>query len=179
MAVATFILMEMRRSGQAASFQARHSSDAQEHRHLAFSLARVTPALVLMILVGAAAMFFLLPRMSAGYLGGYSFGNDFSTGFSDRVQLGGIGQIQQSNAVVMHIQIDGDTQGRLRPALARRGAGEFRWQRTGRTRRSSSGLQREADGSFAVPCSAREHWRSLCWRAIRQRRNATSFTTAC
>ena len=65
MAVATFILMEMRRSGQAARFQARHSSDTQEHRHLAFSLARVTPGLVLMILIGAAAMFFLLPRMSA------------------------------------------------------------------------------------------------------------------
>ena len=56
-------------------------------------------------------MFFLLPRMSAGYLGGYSFGTDYSTGFSDRVELGGIGQIQQSDAVVMHIQIDGDKRG--------------------------------------------------------------------
>jgi transglutaminase-like putative cysteine protease len=111
MAVATFILMEMRRSGQAARFQARHSRDDEEHRHLAFSLARMTPALVLMILLGAVAVFFLLPRMSAGYLGGYSFGTDFSTGFSDRVNLGGIGQIQQSNAVVMHVQIDGDKSG--------------------------------------------------------------------
>src|SRR5271169_18939 len=32
-AVATFILMEMRRSGRSARFQARHSHDAQEHRH--------------------------------------------------------------------------------------------------------------------------------------------------
>src|SRR6202050_2155977 len=111
MAVATFILMEMRRSGRAAKFQARHSTDAEEHRHLAFSLVQVTPALMLMILVGAAAVFFLLPRMSVGYLGGYSFGTDFSTGFSDQVQLGRIGQIQQSNAVVMHIQIDGDQHG--------------------------------------------------------------------
>ncbi len=92
-AVATFILMEMRRSGRTAKFQARHTNDAQEHRHLAFALVRVTPSLVLMILVCAGAVFFLLPRMSAGYLGGYSFGNDFSTGFSDRVQLGRIGQI--------------------------------------------------------------------------------------
>jgi transglutaminase-like putative cysteine protease len=111
-AVATFILMEMQRSGRAARFQARHSSDAHEHRHLAFSLARVTPALVVMILAGATAVFFLMPRVSAGYLGGYSFGTDFSTGFSDRVQLGRIGQIQQSNSVVMHIQIDGDPHGR-------------------------------------------------------------------
>src|SRR6202166_2103950 len=50
-AVATFILMEMKRSGRAAQFQARHSRDEHEHRHLAFSLARVTPTLVLMTLI--------------------------------------------------------------------------------------------------------------------------------
>jgi protein-glutamine gamma-glutamyltransferase len=112
MAVATFVLMEMRRSGHAASVLARHSSDPQEHRHLAFALVRAAPALMMMILFGAAAVFFILPRMSTGYLGGYSFGTDFSSGFSDHVQLGRIGEIQQSNAVVMHIQIDGDTVGR-------------------------------------------------------------------
>jgi len=149
-AVATFILMEMRRSGRAARFQARHSSDVQEHRHLAFSLARVTPALVLMILVGAAAVFFLLPRMSAGYLGGYSFGTDFSTGFSDRVQLGRIGQIQQSNAVVMHIQIDGDQHGRY--ALHWRGVALANFDgRDWSNPREQYVLPREADGSFAVP----------------------------
>src|SRR5580700_2732174 len=62
-AVVTFILMEMRRSGRNAKFQARHSHDEHEHRHLAFSLARITPALVLMILAGASALFFLMPRM--------------------------------------------------------------------------------------------------------------------
>lgn len=111
MAVATFILMEMRRSGHAANIQARHSSDPQEHRHLAFALARVAPALMVMILIGGAALFFVMPRMSAGYMGGYSFGTDISSGFSDRVQLGQIGRIQQSNSVVMHIQIDGDRAG--------------------------------------------------------------------
>jgi transglutaminase-like putative cysteine protease len=111
LAVATFILMEMRRSGRAAKFQAQHSNDAYEHRHMAYSLARLVPTLVALILVGAALVFFLLPRMSVGYLGGYSFGTDLSTGFNDHVQLGRIGQIQQSNAVVMHIQIDGDNHG--------------------------------------------------------------------
>ncbi len=112
MAVATFVLMEMRRSAQAASIQARHSNDPLEHRHLAFSLARVAPGLMLMILLCGAGVFFLMPRMSAGYMGAYSFGTDLSSGFSDRVQLGKIGEIQQSNAVVMHVQIDGDTIGR-------------------------------------------------------------------
>lgn len=112
MAVGTFVLMEMRRSGHAADIQAAHSNDPYEHRRLALSLARVTPALMLMILFSGAAVFFLMPRMSAGYMGDMSFGTDLSSGFSDRVQLGQIGRIQQSNAVVMHIQIDGDTVGR-------------------------------------------------------------------
>jgi transglutaminase-like putative cysteine protease len=150
MAVATFVLMEMRRSGRAAAFQARHSQDAQEHRHLAFSLARITPALVMMILLGAAGMFFLLPRMSAGYLGGYSFGTDISTGFSDRVQLGRIGQIQQSDAVVMHIQIDGDRRGQY--ALHWRGVAltTFNGQDWSNPH-TPYGLQRQADGGFTIP----------------------------
>jgi transglutaminase-like putative cysteine protease len=149
-AVATFILMEMRRSGRAAKFQARHSHDAHEHRHLAFSLARVVPALVLLILLGATAVFFLLPRMSAGYLGGYSFGTDFSTGFSDRVQLGQIGQIQQSDAVVMHIQIDGDRRGQY--ALHWRGVALANFDgKNWSNPPERIVVQREADGSFAIP----------------------------
>ena len=149
-AVATFILMEMKRSGRAAKFQARHSNDAHEHRHLAFSLIRVTPTLVVMILVWAAAVFFLLPRMSAGYLGGYSFGNDLSTGFSDRVQLGRIGQIQQSDAVVMHIQIDGDKQGRY--GLQWRGVALANFDgKNWSNPREQVVLPRGADGTFAVP----------------------------
>ena len=150
MAVATFILMEMRRSGRAAKFQARHSRDAHEHRHLAFSLVRVTPGLVLMIFVGAAAVFFLLPRMSAGYMGGYSFGTDLSTGFSDRVQLGQIGQIQQSNAVVMHIQISGDKRGQY--SLHWRGVALAHFDGKNWTNpHQKFELPREADGAFSVP----------------------------
>jgi transglutaminase-like putative cysteine protease len=150
MAVATFILMEMRRSGQAARFQARHSGDMGERRQLAFSLARVTPSLVLMILMGAAAVFFLLPRMSAGYLGGYTYGTDFSTGFSDQVQLGRIGQIQQSDAVVMHIQIDGDRDGKY--SLNWRGVALARFDgKNWSNPREKYVLERGADGSFAIP----------------------------
>jgi len=150
MAVVTFILMEMRRSSHAASIQALHSGDQPEHRHLAFSLIKMAPAIMAMILVAAAAVFFLLPRMSAGYLGGYSYGNDLSTGFSDHVQLGQIGQIQQSTAVVMHIQIDEDTVGRY----------DLRWR--GVSLADFDGhawsnnpdkfvLQRSPDNSFSVP----------------------------
>ena len=149
-AVASFILMEMRRSGRAAQIQARHSHDMREHRHLAFSLARLSPALALMILMGAALIFFILPRTASGYMSTYSFGTNFSTGFSDRVRLGGIGQIQQSNAVVMHIQIDGDKRGRY--ALHWRGVSlaifdGANWSNPSR----QYVLPRNTDGSFSVP----------------------------
>jgi hypothetical protein len=150
MAVATFVLMEMRRSGRESNVQARHSVDAKEHRRLAFSLARVAPALMLMILAVGSVVFFLMPRMSAGYLGGYSFGTDLSSGFSDRVQLGQIGQIQQSTAVVMHIQIDGDTVGRYDlhwRGLALANFDGHTWSNPG----DKFTLQRQPDNSFEVP----------------------------
>jgi transglutaminase-like putative cysteine protease len=78
---------------------------------MAFSLAGLAPVLVGLTLLGAAGIFFVLPRMSTGYLGGFAGGTDFSTGFSESVRLGKIGQIQQSNAVVMHIHVEGDRQG--------------------------------------------------------------------
>ncbi len=150
MAVATFVLMEMRRSGYAASIQARHTSNPFEHRNLAFSLLLTAPALVLMILAAGTLVFFLMPRMSAGYMGAYSFGTNISSGFSDHVQLGQIGQIQQSSALVMHIEIDGD----------RVGGSDLHWRGValadfdGHTwSHSPNGfiLQRQADRSFRVP----------------------------
>jgi transglutaminase-like putative cysteine protease len=150
MAVATFILMEMRRSGHAANIRARHSSDPQEHRHLAFALARIAPALMVMILIGGAALFFVMPRMSAGYLGGYSFGTDISSGFSDRVQLGQIGRIQQSNSVAMHIQIDGDKAGQYDLHWRGVALGKFDGH-TWSNPRDQFLLRRQPDNSFAVP----------------------------
>ncbi|MFY9978606.1 MAG: DUF3488 and transglutaminase-like domain-containing protein [Candidatus Sulfotelmatobacter sp.] len=150
MAVVSFILMEMRRSARAAQVQARHSQDMQEHRHLAFSLARLTPALTLMILLGAALIFFILPRTASGYMGAYSFGTNFSTGFSDRVQLGGIGRIQQSNAMVMHVQIDGDKRGQY--ALHWRGVSLAIFDGENWSNPSPEyELPRNADGSFSIP----------------------------
>lgn len=154
-AVISFILMEMRRSARAAQIQARHSQDMHEHRHLAFSLAKLTPVLAAMILLGAALIFFVLPRAASGYMGAYSFGTNFSTGFSDRVQLGGIGRIQQSNATVMHIQIDGDKRGKY--ALHWRGISLADFDGANWSNRSQqSVVRRNADGSFSIPQFGRE-----------------------
>ena len=112
-AVATFILMEMRHSAAKAAIQPKTASAPKMPRRMAISLAAAAPLIVLQILIGAAAIFFVLPRVSGGYLSAYAMHNEFATGFSDRVELGQIGQIQQSSAVVMHIQIDGDHDGRF------------------------------------------------------------------
>lgn len=111
MAVVACILMEMRHATGKATVRANSSSDDLAHRQMAFSLAGASPLLALLIMLGATAIFFILPRVSTGYLSAFARGHEFSTGFSDQVQLGRIGEIQQSNSLVMHIQIDGDTHG--------------------------------------------------------------------
>ncbi len=110
-AVATFILMEMRRSARDASIRTAPHDEHRAYRKMALSLAGIAPILVILISLGAAAIFFVLPRSSSGYLSAYAPGGDIATGFSDEVRLGRIGQIQQSSALVMHIQIDGDAGG--------------------------------------------------------------------
>jgi transglutaminase-like putative cysteine protease len=115
-AVVTFVLMEMRHS---VGDEQRHAQDPRPPsasglpptRRMAYGLLAVAPALMLMILAGSFLIFFLLPRVSSRYLSAYTPTSDVSTGFTDRVQLGRIGQIQQSNAVVMHVEIQDDLQG--------------------------------------------------------------------
>jgi len=119
-AVLTFVLMEMRHSlggaGQASASKtaqalAVESEVPGRHRRMAYSLVAIAPALMVLILVCSFFIFFFLPRVSSRYLTAYAPTSDVSTGFSDHLQLGRIGQIQQSNAVVMHIEIDNDAQG--------------------------------------------------------------------
>lgn len=149
MAVGTFILMEMRRASAKATVHSRESGDTWAHRHMAFSLAGAAPLLMALILLGAAAIFFVLPRVSAGYFSAYAPGGELTTGFSERVQLGSIGQIQQSRSVVMHIQIDGDQTGNF----------DLKWRgvtlstfdgRTWSNPRRRVPIRPRADGSFAL-----------------------------
>jgi hypothetical protein len=111
MGVVTCILMEMRHASAKATVRSHSSSDDLADQHMAISLAGASPALAFLILLAATAIFFVLPRISTGYLSAFARSNEISTGFSDRVQLGQIGEIQQSNSLVMHILIDGDLHG--------------------------------------------------------------------
>ncbi len=109
-AVITFVLMEMRHS-VAAEQNAQDPRVPAPARRMAYGLLAIAPALMLMILAGSFLIFFLLPRISSRYMSAYSPTSDVSTGFTDHVELGRIGQIQQSSAVVMHIEIQNDLQG--------------------------------------------------------------------
>jgi len=110
-AIAAFILMEMMHSVQKAPVLARDPGVHRAYRKLSFTIATIAPVLLVLIFAGGALIFFVLPRVSAGYLSTNTGANDLTTGFSDRVELGRIGQIQQSKAVVMHVQVDGDQSG--------------------------------------------------------------------
>src|SRR5438270_525036 len=110
LATATFISMEMRRSARQSSGWAREHAD--DHRKLRSALSATTLIILLGVLVAAVGLFFALPRRAGGYFSAFAPNSQFVSGFSDIVELGQIGQIQQSNVVVMHIQISGDTTGR-------------------------------------------------------------------
>ena len=102
-AIATFVSMEMRRSEREWM-----SVGVAPHQEAKFqrSLAGMASLLGTLTLLGATLIFFVLPRMNnAGYLRNFGTQAAIMSGFSQEVQLGGIGQIQQSNAVVMHVQV--------------------------------------------------------------------------
>src|SRR5207245_9170110 len=69
---------------------------------LALGLAAVTVSIAA-ILCGII-LFFLLPRVSAGYLGKTSFNPTLLSGFTDQVELGQIGAIKKSSAVVLRVE---------------------------------------------------------------------------
>jgi len=110
-AIATFMLMEMRHAIGSPMVPAKEAPGTETYRRMGFSLAAMAPIVLVGVLVGGAAIFFVLPRVSSRFLSSYATSNDLQIGFSDRVQLGSIGQIQQSNSVVMRIKIDDDKSG--------------------------------------------------------------------
>ena len=109
--VVTFILMEMRSASARATIRARPPTDSRVSRQMGFWLAAAAPGFVFFMLLTGAVIFFVLPRLSSSYLSAYAASGGIATGFSDHVQLGQIGEIQQSGSLVMHIEIDGDQRG--------------------------------------------------------------------
>lgn len=106
-ALATATSTELRRSW--AESQAENKSkgpDVAKPSRIAISapLVGLTLALAGAILFFAVGIFFLMPRrMTTRYLSSFGSQSELVSGFRDEVQLGEIGKIQQSTAVVMHV----------------------------------------------------------------------------
>ncbi len=65
-------------------------------------------ALLVLILICAAPLFFMLPRVGGAGFGANQGGVSGMTGFSDKVTLGEIGRIQQNDEVVMRVRVEGE-----------------------------------------------------------------------
>ncbi len=126
--VVTFIAMEMRRSSVAAAnsaalpmVPAKRGRRRSSFTLFGFAVSRMALFIVLGMLVSASGIFFALPRLSYGYLSKFAQDNSLVSGFSDNVNLGEIGRIQQSSQTVAHIKIDNDPKGLYASNLYLRG----------------------------------------------------------
>lgn len=102
-AIATYTGLELRRGAIGASLPAtgvQSESETQLARALGYSALGVS----LGAIVCGTVLFFLFPRISAGYLGKTSFNPSLLSGFTDQVELGQIGQIKKSEAIVMRVE---------------------------------------------------------------------------
>jgi transglutaminase-like putative cysteine protease len=101
--VATFVGMELRRGAVGATWPSPGVHLKGEQRlSRALILAALTVAFGSMAL--GSILFFLFPRISAGYLGRASFSPSLMTGFTENVELGQIGEIKKNSTVVMRVQ---------------------------------------------------------------------------
>jgi protein-glutamine gamma-glutamyltransferase len=105
--VCVTVIFEIRKTGR------RVTADRAEGYELSAVLplpCRRIPVTALVLIIGiiafATPMFFLLPRVGGAGFGGGQGPLKVATGFSDTVQLGRIGTIQQSDEVVMRVRLE-------------------------------------------------------------------------
>lgn len=99
------VLFEIRKTSNRMSELDLSSSSGDANGFAFRRLPTVSIPLVVLMIIIAAPIFFALPRVGSGF-GGRQGGLQTSSGFSDRVRLGGIGSIQQNDAVVMRVSFD-------------------------------------------------------------------------
>lgn len=100
--VSTFIGLELRRGAAGAISPAPAHRETERKLNRSLSLAALSVAVGAILLGGM--FFFFFPRFSAGYLGRVSFSPTLMTGFTEDVELGQIGEIKKSSAVVMRVE---------------------------------------------------------------------------
>src|SRR5919108_728564 len=100
--VSTFIGLELRRGAAGAITPTLVNRQTERKLNRSLSLAALSVAVGAILLGGM--FFFFFPRFSAGYLGRVSFSPSLMTGFTEDVELGQIGEIKKSSAVIMRVQ---------------------------------------------------------------------------
>ncbi|HEY2847726.1 MAG TPA: DUF3488 and transglutaminase-like domain-containing protein [Pyrinomonadaceae bacterium] len=110
--VCTIIAFEIRRTSrrvfESTSGLIRPAEETETDNRLP---TRRLPAMAVVLITGIVCLglplFFFLPRVGGAGFGGRGEGVSTSTGFSDHVELGSFGTIQQDDAVVMRARLDG------------------------------------------------------------------------
>ncbi len=109
-AISMFISYEIKRSTEAAGRapEGPFPIPARNRKALEKSLLGITAGLAAAIVVLAAGLFFVIPRYHTGYLTGVGLQGQNLTGFSESVNLGDVGKLLRSGAIVMRIMPQGD-----------------------------------------------------------------------
>jgi transglutaminase-like putative cysteine protease len=107
LAVSTFVALEIRRSAAGAVSPPLESGSPSAQR-LTRALGATSVLVAVSVLAMGVVLFFFIPRVTTGYLGALSLRPTLMTGFNDNVELGQIGEIKKSSAVVMRISVAGD-----------------------------------------------------------------------
>lgn len=110
--VCTIILFEMRKTNRAVLTKSTVRREEAEPAKLGLPGFSRIPAtavvLIALIVVIATPLFFLIPRVGGAGIGADPGGVTTRSGFSDRIQLGDIGRIQQNDEVVMRVRLEGN-----------------------------------------------------------------------
>ncbi len=146
--VCTIILFEIKKTDRATNEKTNPNGPKTDAARLAGMPIRRLPgtALILigLIILFATPMFFVLPRVGGAGIGGNQGGVSTSSGFSDTVKLGGIGNIQQNDEVVMRVRLE--TEGAKRTNLRWRGVALDTFDNRSWSRTKSSAKEPKAKG---------------------------------
>jgi transglutaminase-like putative cysteine protease len=160
-AIGSFICLEIRRSAAVSARTGLCDMTPGPHfRALYCALLGITIAQAAGIALLGTLIFFVMPRLSSGYLSQLSQQNDLMTGFGDNVSLGQIGRIQQSSAVVMHVRFEGPhpSEIRLRGAALTNFDGK-NWSATPHV--ATAGVRVSQTFLFPTPSSATSELRNF------------------
>jgi transglutaminase-like putative cysteine protease len=105
--ISTTISLELERASEGA-ISAPLDPASPAARHMIRALSTTSFSVALGTIVLGSVIFFLLPRFTGGYFSSYSVRPTLMTGFSETVELGQIGEIKKSSAVVMRVKIEGE-----------------------------------------------------------------------